>query len=87
MLPGAWTSVIEICLDKTAALFSEGRLVCDGVEGRLKFELRVTWHGGRRVLDLVRATGADLLYVRPKLGTADVPVLLWRAARWRRDAA
>jgi len=87
MLPGAWTSALEICIDKTSALFAEGRAVCDGVGGRLKFELRVTWLGGRRVLDRVRATGADLLHVRPTLGASDVPSLLWRAALWGRYAA
>lgn len=87
MLPGAWTNALEICADKTAALFSEGRMVCDGVSGRLKFELRLTWLGGRRILDRVRATGADLLHCRPTLGAADAPILLWQAARWGRHAA
>ena len=87
MLPDAWTNALEICIDKTGALFSEGRTVCDGVAGRLKFELRVTWLGGRRVLDRVRTTGAELLHVRPTLGAADVPGLLWHAAFWGRGAA
>src|SRR6185295_13468411 len=87
MLPSAWTSALEICIDRTAALFTEGRTVCDGVSGRLKFELRLTWHGGHRILDRVRTTGADLLHVRPTLTAADVPILLWRAALWGRHAA
>ena len=86
-LSRGWTAAIDACADKTAALFEEGRAVCDGVRGRLKFELRLTWHGGRRVLDRVRATGANLLNDRPALGAADTPILLWRAARWARDAA
>jgi hypothetical protein len=61
--------------------------VCDGVGGRLKFELRVTWLGGRRVLERVRERRAGLLHDRPTLGAADVPMLLWQAARWRRVAA
>ncbi len=55
--------------------------------GRLRLELRLTWLGGRRVLDRVRGTGANLMHERPTLGAADVPGLLWAAARWRRDAA
>jgi hypothetical protein len=39
------------------------------------------------VLDRVRATGADLLHVRPKLGASDLPALLWHAALWGRDMA
>jgi len=86
-LSRGWIAAIDACADKTAALFEEGRAVCDGVRGRLKFELRLTWHGGRRVLDRVRATGANLLNDRPALGAADAPILLWRAARWARDPA
>jgi squalene synthase HpnC len=86
-LSRGWTEAIGACADKTTALFAEGRPVCDGVKGRLKFELRLTWLGGRRVLDRVRATGVNLLHHRPSLGAADAPMLLWRAARWRRDAA
>ena len=36
---------------RTRALFEAGRPVCDGVSGRLRWELRVTWLGGMRILD------------------------------------
>jgi hypothetical protein len=47
----------------------------------------MTWLGGQRVLEQVEATGADLLQLRPSLGASDVPLLLWRAVRWKGTAA
>jgi hypothetical protein len=82
-----WTTAMEACVATTRELFERGRFVCDGVGGRLRFELRLTWHGGMCVLDRV-ARGRDALLVkRPKLERTDVPVLLWRAARWGGAAA
>ena len=81
-----WAHAIEMCIVTTDRLFEEGRAVCDGVSGRLKAELRLTWLGGRRILERVRARRSDLLQYRPTLGTSDLPVLLWRAACWRRVA-
>ena len=83
----AWIAALETCITTTRELFEEGRPVCDGVRGRLRFELRVTWHGGTRVLDLVNQARDRLLTVRPTLQGKDLPVLLWRAARWGGAAA
>jgi hypothetical protein len=70
------------CVAETRRHFGAGRAVCDGVRGRLRYELRVTWLGGARTLDRVERTGAALLADRPTLGARDLPVILWRAARW-----
>jgi len=82
-LPDAWADAIGRCVDVTRRLFAEGRPVCDGVGGRLRYELRLTWLGGRRILDRVDATRFELLRHRPTLGAVDMPVLAWQAARWR----
>jgi squalene synthase HpnC len=81
-----WARALDACVDRTQALFQEGRGVCDGVGGRLTLELRLTWLGGRRILERVHARRADLFHHRPTLGAADVPLVVWRAARWRRMA-
>jgi squalene synthase HpnC len=86
LTPG-WTRTVEACVSFTRATLQEGRAVCDGVGGRLRLELRMTWLGGQRVLERVEATGADLLQHRPSLGASDVPRLLWRAVRWKGTAA
>src|SRR5947207_4167935 len=45
-----WICAIDDCIATTKRLFVDGRAVCDQVGGRLRFELRLTWHGGRRIL-------------------------------------
>ena len=86
-LPSEWARAIDACVDRTAVLFAEGRPVCDGVRGRLKLELRMTWLGGRRILERVHAGRAELVHSRPTLRAGDLPILLWRAASWGRVAA
>ena len=84
VISAAWGLALERCLAVTRELFCEGRAVCDGVGGRLRAELRLTWLGGMRILERVERQRLLLFTHRPTLGAADVPVLLWRAARWNR---
>jgi phytoene synthase len=79
----AWLCAIDQCVATTTRLFEDGRAVCDGVRGRLRLELRLTWLGGRRMLERVEQLRADLLHRRPTLGMADVGPVLWQAVRWR----
>jgi squalene synthase HpnC len=81
-LAPAWCRTIEDCIAFTRERFADGRMVCDGVRGRLRLELRLTWLGGLRILERAERQRAALLERRPTLGAADVPLLLWRAARW-----
>ena len=81
-LTDSWMIAMSQCIDVTRRQFAAGRAVCDGVTGRLRFELRFTWLGGTRILDRVEQTGPDLLYHSPALGVRDLPSLVWRAARW-----
>lgn len=83
----AWMAAIGQCVDRTREQFALGRAVCDGVSGRLRHELRFTWLGGMRILEQVERTGPALLSRRPAIGTRDIPLLLWRAARWPRSQA
>jgi squalene synthase HpnC len=83
-LPEAWARAVSACADYTRRLFDDGRLVCDGVRGRLRYELRFTWLGGRRILDRTEADRFDLMHVRPALGAGDLASLVWHAAVWRR---
>jgi squalene synthase HpnC len=78
----AWARAIEMAAAFTRARFEEGRFVCQEVGGRLGLELRLTWLGGTRVLERVEERRADLLTYRPAIRPADVPPLVWRAARW-----
>jgi hydroxysqualene synthase len=82
-LPDSWTRALDECVRVTADLFDRGRAVCDGVAGRLRYELRFTWLGGSRVLERVHAGRGRLMIDRPTLGAADAPRIAWRALRWR----
>ena len=80
-----WRAVLEELAARTRLLFVEGRPVCDGVRGRLRHELRLTWLGAVRVLDRLERGGFDVFASRPALGGADVPVLAWRWLTWSRQ--
>jgi squalene synthase HpnC len=85
-LTAPWRAVMKRMTERTRALFEEGRAVCDGVRGRLRFELRFTWLGGSRILDRVDAADDNGLIHRPAHGAADAPLLVWRALTWKRDS-
>jgi phytoene synthase len=79
----AWARALEACVNVTRERFEEGRLVCTAVRGRLRLELRLTWLGGRRVLERVSRDRYHVLRIRPTIGAADLPALLWQSARWK----
>jgi len=81
-LSAQWLTALQDAGGRTRALFADGRAVCDLVEGRLRYELRLTWLGGMLVLDRLGAAGYDVFTARPTLGRGDVPALAWRAMRW-----
>jgi hydroxysqualene synthase len=83
-LPPAWARAIQACTTFTRAKFLAGRVVCDGVYGRLRAELRLTWLGGWHLLARVERDRCTLLSSRPTVNLADLPLLLWCAVRWRR---
>lgn len=86
-LTPAWRRALARAAARTRALFDRGRPVCDGVRGRLRVELRLTWAGGRRILDRLEAGGFDVFTRRPALGARDVPALLREALRPARRGA
>jgi len=79
-----WRRVLTRVAGRTRLAFDAGREVCDGVRGRLRHELRLTWLGGTQILNRLAETDYDVFAARPTLGVADVPSLVWRALLWRR---
>ena len=63
--------------------FLAGRPIGDRVGGKLRLQLRLTWHGGWRVLDRIEAAGGDVFRRRPRLGALDACLVGWRALAWR----
>ena len=64
-----------------AALMTQGAPLACRVPGRLGWELRLVVQGGLRILERISAMHYRTLRQRPVLGSADLPVLLWRALR------
>ena len=81
-MPAAWKIVLRAMAQRTRRLFAEGRPVCDGVHGRLKYELRLTWLGGSRILDRLERADFDVFANRPTLTARDIVPLVWRTAAW-----
>jgi phytoene synthase len=83
VMTSEWSAAMRECAVHTRDLFERGRPVCDGVSGRLRYELRATWLGGTRILSLLEQSGFDVFSNRPKLGAADAIVIACGTLLWR----
>jgi squalene synthase HpnC len=77
-LPG-FRPLMEEMAGRTVDLFERGRGLPDRVGGRLGFQLRLTWLGGRRILEETRRIGFDVYRRRPALKPWTWPALLLRS--------
>ena len=84
LTPG-WREAIASAVSRTRALFDDGRPLCDRLHGRLRYEIRMTWLGGTRVLDRIEAANYDVLNHRPTIGATDIPWLVAAALGWPRS--
>lgn len=75
----AFCRLLKYQVERTRELFIRGKALPDLVSGRLALELRLTWHGGMRILELIERQAYDTLHARPKLTGFDKAVLLSRA--------
>ncbi len=62
-------------------LMQQGAPLALRLPGRAGWELRLVVQGGLRILEKIATMDHATLQARPKLGAADLPLLLWRA--WR----
>jgi squalene synthase HpnC len=83
-LTGEWRGVLSSLIARTRDLFFAGRTVADHVSGRLRWELRVTWLGGMRILQKVDDARQRSFDERPTLTAGDAAVLLRDAVLWTR---
>ena len=83
----AWQAALGQATARTRELFERGRPVCDGVHGRLMYELRLTWLGATRILDRLEASRFDVFNRRPSLRAADAPRLVGQLITGRRRVA
>lgn len=80
----SWTRVMDTLGARTAALFDQGRPVCQAVRGRLRLELRATWLGGTTVLRKTLEVRRRSLHARPVLTPVDLMRIGTRAILWSR---
>ncbi len=80
--PASQALLRELC-QWAGALMTTGAPLAWRLPGRLGWELRLVVQGGLRILERIAAMQYRTLRQRPVLGAADLPLLLWRAARMR----
>ena len=76
-------ALMRSMIGRTRELFEAGRPLCTAVGGRLRWELKLTWLGGTRILDAIEAVDYDVFRRRPRVRAADAPRIVGRAVRWR----
>ena len=74
--------VRDLC-DWAATLMQRGAPLALQVPGRAGWELRLVVQGGLRILQKIDRMRHATLSARPRIGIADAPPLLWRAATMR----
>jgi len=73
-----YASLLKFQVERTWELFKRGRPLPEAVRGRLRYELRLTWLGGTRILERIEELGYDTLNRRPTISTFDKLRLLAR---------
>jgi len=76
-----YAALMKFQVDRTREIFRQGRPLPEAVRGRLKYELRLTWLGGTRILERIEELGYDTLHRRPAISTFDKLRLLGRTLR------
>jgi phytoene/squalene synthetase len=78
-----WRCALRDVAGRTRECFTEGRAVCNGVSGRLRYELRLTWLGGATILERLERSNFDVFAQRPALAKADAFPLGLRLLGWK----
>ncbi len=83
----AWRSLMAFQVERTRALMQAGADLALDLPGRFGWEIRLTVQGGLRILEKIDQAQGDVFRHRPRLGGPDWPLLLLRAALFRRPAS
>lgn len=74
-------ALLRQLVDQARGLMLEGAPLACRLPGRIGWELRLVVQGGLRILDKIERLQYRTWRTRPRLGPADLPLLLWRALR------
>ena len=75
----AWRALLQFEIDRARAMMLSAAPLARRLPGRIGWELRMVVQGGLRILERLEQADGDVFRQRPKLGTADWCVILWRA--------
>jgi squalene synthase HpnC len=75
----AYRTLMASLIERTRALFNEGRLLGHRLRGRLGLEVRMIWLGGTTILDRIEAVDYDVFRRRPQLRLGDKITILAQA--------
>jgi len=76
LVDGRFRKLMAFEVERTRRLFAEGQPLLREAGSSLRFELKLTWHGGMRILDRIAALDYDVLHTRPALSPGDKLSLL-----------
>ncbi|MCI0337791.1 MAG: squalene synthase HpnC [Acidobacteria bacterium] len=74
-----YAALLRLQVERTKEFFECGRALPGMVNGRLAFELRLTWLGGMRILERIEEQGYDTLSARPRITRWDKIILLLKS--------
>lgn len=77
---GVRVLLADLCR-RTQLMFDQGASLPECVQGRLRYELRLTWLGGTEILDRIQASDYDVFQRRPRIGRPQWLRLLIRSLR------
>ncbi len=74
-----FVQLMEFQIDRTRELFTAGRPLLNEAVSELRFQLRLTWNGGMKVLEKIEQLKYNVLTVRPKITMIDKVLILLNA--------
>lgn len=77
----AMVRLMKFQVERTRQMFGQGKELFSLVHKDLRFELKLIWHGGMRILEKIEALGYDTRHVRPSLTLFDSILIAVRAMR------
>lgn len=76
---GTWSAFMAYQVDRARDLLMSGAPLGARLQGRIGLELRMTVHGGNRILEKIARAGGDVFRHRPVLKWFDWPLMLARS--------
>ncbi|WP_196799492.1 squalene synthase HpnC [Verrucomicrobium sp. 3C] len=80
-------ALLAMEVERAFRLFDEGCGLMQTLPRPLRWEIELTWHSGRRILEKIVDLDFDTLHHRPTLGVLDAPTLLAKAFFCIRDGS